>query len=95
VNTPTRPYPSWMTLDANRKRSGGNRSTSRMKCGPGRLGLGREKEAAGAARRVPLPMGFECCFFELLPMERRGCARGNVAKGGVAGARTALDGPGA
>jgi hypothetical protein len=35
-----------------------------MKRGPGRFGLGREKEAAGAARRVPLPIGFERWFFQ-------------------------------
>ena len=31
--------------------------------GPGWFGLSREKEAAGAARRMPLPMGFECRSF--------------------------------
>jgi hypothetical protein len=30
--------------------------------GPGRFGLSREKEAAGAARGLSLAMGFECRF---------------------------------
>jgi len=34
-----------------------------MRLGPGRFGLSREKEAAGAARWSPLAMGFECRFF--------------------------------
>ena len=31
--------------------------------GPGRFGLSREKEAAGAARAQPPAMGFECGFY--------------------------------
>jgi len=32
--------------------------------GPGRFGLSREKEAAGAACGLPLAMGFECRFLD-------------------------------
>ena len=36
---------------------------SGTRCGPGRFGSSRKKEAAGAACGIRLAMGFECRFF--------------------------------
>jgi hypothetical protein len=51
-----------ITLDLYRKRPGGRWRTGTA-LGPGRFGSSRKKEAAGAARGMPLAMGFECRFF--------------------------------